>query len=442
MRNCTVRHASVKGYQAPGEKVDKAPENDDYEIDLVTLQKKYKVKTDPDLDKTKGGTLDFDKQYQRELKSFREFLNKTPGYKEMISSDKSDEFVGSILTKFKSSVSKNDSVDTTKIQQMCDLFQNDRDLLQKINVQNDRDQFQEILRIFNKPVKKSKNAEELSNKYPTNKKLQDLTNKKSSLKSLEKEIVTRSINHNDNSDFLKKFLPEITTETEDLSQLKAADIRDKYSKLYEKKPIKSDLNLESIELFLKKLKKSNDHHKEEEFRRQKAYEWSKLQLSNNTPENGRFFQPKLVPGTIIPFQVLNPFNRSSNDLLFPEFNSNGKTQREYLILTSSGKTLNCGYENPFGFNFIPKDIFTILNNLEKPETFIKPIKKLSLQNWKLIGGGDDKMLVFSRIAKPRLWWKFLKNCFTAIGMVSTGLVFGSFFIHDLNSSKKFITSPF
>ncbi|ODV94192.1 hypothetical protein PACTADRAFT_51071 [Pachysolen tannophilus NRRL Y-2460] len=210
--------------------------------------------------------------------------------------------------------------------------------------------------------------------------------------------------------------------------------------------------VESIENFLKNAKIKSANKKETTFRQQKAYEWSKSQLDKiSSPlellSNGKFFTPKLIPNTLIPTSSIKNVRKNKgfvrynsnreDDLFFPKTEN---TAKEYVLLTSSGKTIdyNGGLIPPN--SFIKQDLFTILSSLKTPKAFIRNINRLHKRNWKLIGSinnkdDQNKILVFERSLdfkrnRKSVIFNKLKNLLAVIGFTTLSLISLSFFIES------------
>lgn len=186
----------------------------------------------------------------------------------------------------------------------------------------------------------------------------------------------------------------------------------------------SRIDKSSIETFLNNAKKEKDMAKERKFRESKAYEWSKsMYNSNRSLESHNFFDP-IVP--------ISKMSKESKELFFPKLNHG---EVEFILLTINGQTITTK-ENPLGKNKLPEDMFTILNRFSEDDLakFIKNVKKLQKNNWRLIGGGGDKekMLILTRntAAKKGTFLARLKSLFATTGAVFLVLVGLNLWLED------------
>jgi hypothetical protein len=99
-------------------------------------------------------------------------------------------------------------------------------------------------------------------------------------------------------------------------------------------------------------------------------------------------------------------------------------EREYLILSPTLKIIK-SLKKPLHNERSPKDLYTILSQLQSPEKYLRTITKFESQGWSIIGG-NDKMLVFERrYSKKDRDAKYLyKLVFGSIA--SVGLLLGGF----------------
>lgn len=191
---------------------------------------------------------------------------------------------------------------------------------------------------------------------------------------------------------LKKENPE---EYAAINSLTAQKIREAYNKKPHFDKSSSSLDKKSLEDFLKTAKQAKEYKEENQFRAEKAYEWSKSKCkSNRTLESKNFFNPM------------------QNTRAVPS---------EYLILTSNGDVIY-SQENPLGGKHVPEDMVTVLEKIS-PDVLSKVskrINKLQKKNWKVIGGGDkDRLVVASRPLTTKRYklWRVLRTLFTTTGMV-------------------------
>lgn len=173
----------------------------------------------------------------------------------------------------------------------------------------------------------------------------------------------------------------------------------------------SEVDKASLQDFLKKAKKDKDLKDERQFRAQKAYEWSKsMAESHRSLESRNFFNP-----------IFSLSKYSEGVSMFPSI-QNRRGAVEYLVLTLNGQTF-VSEENPLGKKHSPEDMFTILERFSESdlEKYSKNIKKLQKKHWNLIGGGgNEKMLVLSRVQRSRTR-RFLRTLKTVLA--TTGVVF-------------------
>ena len=143
---------------------------------------------------------------------------------------------------------------------------------------------------------------------------------------------------------------------------------------------------------------------EQEFRANKAYEWSKSMChSNRSLESQNFFNPL-------------------------EVKKDAGKNKQYLLLTQDGQQV-VSRENPLGPRHVTEDMYTILSRFgeKDAEKFIKSVNRLQRKHWRLIGGGEkgEKMMVFEREIRRKggKWLVRLKSVLATAGALFV-LLFG------------------
>lgn len=216
-----------------------------------------------------------------------------------------------------------------------------------------------------------------------------------------KEAVSSALSKEEN-----KLLEEDPEEYAAINNLTAQKIRDTYAAKKSKAATNTKLDKESLERFLKSTKKESEKQAESEWRARKAYEWSSTMVNGHRSlESGNFFSP------------ISLLNKRSDFPMFPL-----SENKEYMVLTAAGQQF-VSKENPLGEKHTDEDMFAILNKLDESELekFSRNVKKLQKKNWKLIGGGgDEKMLVLSRVKTGRKA-KYITRAKTILA--TTGFVF-------------------
>ena len=158
------------------------------------------------------------------------------------------------------------------------------------------------------------------------------------------------------------------------------------------------------EQFLKDGKEKQHFGQEQEFRANKAYEWSKSMChSNRSLESQNFFNPL-------------------------EVKKDAGKNKQYLLLTQDGQQV-VSRENPLGPRHVTEDMYTILSRFgeKDAEKFIKSVNRLQRKHWRLIGGGEkgEKMMVFEREIRRKggKWLVRLKSVLATAGALFV-LLFG------------------
>ncbi|CDK28454.1 unnamed protein product [Kuraishia capsulata CBS 1993] len=257
-----------------------------------------------------------------------------------------------------------------------------------------------------------------------------------SLPEASKSPRSKELHLSDTMEYLQaQIVPKVKRSDlqEDLSDINAERIRATY-----KKPITSELGadagasfrsqetLDDFQEFLKSTQKDHEIKKEDRFRQQNAFEWSrsKSQSYPRLLEEGNFFTPRCIPKTLIPIKDVRSVGAFARaDLLFPNTPSGRK---EFLILVGRKKIVT--QDNPLGNDSLPEDMFTIFGKMKHPEKFMKRVSRLQRRGWKLIGGGGPKeFLVFQRsLAVKRRLLTWVKSFVVFIGTASLSLFAVSF----------------
>jgi len=230
-------------------------------------------------------------------------------------------------------------------------------------------------------------------------------------------------------------------------------LRERLNNVSSAKPSKSfdnvDISLTDLEGFLEDAKKKQDIREEENFREERAYEYSKLVNDKNSKsfDKKNFFSPvdeSLYKRIMKPFELKPSIETSSDELFFPRLQSKKHLSHEFMIWTNRKKIITD--ENPLGDDYYPQDLFTIFRNLGDPEKYLKQINKFEKHGgWKLIGSGGDtnKILIFERYVDKEQEKKDLRKqrfrrfawSFTSVFMILYG--FGSYFEHEQNSQSQY-----
>lgn len=183
-------------------------------------------------------------------------------------------------------------------------------------------------------------------------------------------------------------------EYKEISNLTSDKIRGTYHHRSDAGRSLRQVQKDEIEKYLKKSKAKKDIAEENNWREQKAFEWSNSLYKNRSFKTHNFFDPIM--------------GKSSKFTKFPMFPGTGD-ESEYLILTSTGQQFSSP-QNPLGMNHVPEDMFAIFQTLQEDELakFLKNVEKLRKKGWRLIGAGRTKgMLVLSRETR-NLGWKIGK----------------------------------
>lgn len=101
-------------------------------------------------------------------------------------------------------------------------------------------------------------------------------------------------------------------------------------------------------------------------------------------------------------------------------------ESEYLILSPTLKIIK-SLKKPLHSERSPKDLYTILSQLQNPEKYLRTITKFESEGWSIIGG-NEKMLVFERrYSKSDRDARYLYKLFFG-SITSVGLLLGGFLI--------------
>ncbi|CCH41030.1 hypothetical protein BN7_567 [Wickerhamomyces ciferrii] len=222
---------------------------------------------------------------------------------------------------------------------------------------------------------------------------------------------------------LENELPKLSKQ-KDLNEAEIKDKSIQMKKLREKlneiqnsesKPTITDpIPVHDLETFLKDAKREKELKEEEQFREERAYEFSKSINDQNykTLERKNFFTPideALIKKYArrskifkpIQFQDDQTISEPKDELFFPSLSSIANNQNlthEFMILANKKKIII--NENPLGEHYHTPDLFTIFKNLGNPEKYLKQINKFEKNGgWKLIGSGGadfNKILIFER----------------------------------------------
>lgn len=181
-----------------------------------------------------------------------------------------------------------------------------------------------------------------------------------------------------------------------LREVTADDIRDNYKG--------RSVHKSKIEKFLKNAKQKQHLGQEQEFRANKAYEWSKSMChSNRSLESHNFFNPLEVKKDV-------------------------HKNKQYLLLTQDGQQV-VSHDNPLGPHHVAEDMYTILSRFgeKDAEKFIKSVNRLQRKHWRLIGGGEkgERMMVFEREKRRKAgkWLVRIKSVLATAGALFV-LLFG------------------
>lgn len=198
------------------------------------------------------------------------------------------------------------------------------------------------------------------------------------------------------ADAKNRLAEEDPEEAKYLSGMTADDIRDNYNR--------RSVHKSKVEQFLKDAKEKQHLGQEQEFRANKAYEWSKSMChSNRSLESHNFFNPL-------------------------EVKKDAGKNKQYLLLTQDGQQV-VSRENPLGPRHVTEDMYTILSRFgeKDAEKFIKSVNRLQRKHWRLIGGGEkgEKMMVFEREIRRKggKWLVRLKSVLATAGALFV-LLFG------------------
>lgn len=225
-------------------------------------------------------------------------------------------------------------------------------------------------------------------------------------------------------------------ETETGNDLTDDDAMSPSIESYNSKDRLSDEDIAHLDEVLGFVRQHEDEHAKERFRLENAFQYS-LAVSSPQPRTiqaGNFFTPR---------KLFNKAHSSSSSDKYvdqfwsPNANSIDDIGIEYAILTPSQKIIrtkfppfrpqNKGSSRPDGSNESlrpSQDLFSTLSTLKNPEKYAKGIMKLEKQGYTIAGSsGDTGLIVFEREynKRTRRAWHIIKLCAGFISLLG-GLV--------------------